>query len=106
MKNLIAQDSRLDYEAGDLLIHPGETIADVLTERGITSAELAERTGVTETHIHNVIAGKSDISTEFASALEEALGVPKSFWMNLQANYDAEIKNTTYDASAVSVVQQ
>ena len=26
----------------DLLIHPGETIADVLEERGISQAELAE----------------------------------------------------------------
>ena len=30
----------------DLIIHPGETIADILEERGITQAELAVRTGV------------------------------------------------------------
>ena len=30
----------------DLIIHPGETIADILEERGITQAELATRTGV------------------------------------------------------------
>ena len=75
----------------DLIIHPGETISDVLEERGISQAELAARTGVSTAHISNVIAGKKDISTKLAMALEYALGVPKSFWLNLQANYDAEL---------------
>ncbi|MGN0344501.1 MAG: HigA family addiction module antitoxin [Lachnospiraceae bacterium] len=75
----------------DLLIHPGETIADILVERGITQAELAASTGVTPAYVSNIIAGKKDISAKFAFALEYALGVPKSFWLNLQANYDAEL---------------
>lgn len=87
----------------DLIIHPGETIADVLEERGITQAELATRTGVTPAYVSNVIAGKKDISSNFAMALEYALDVPKSFWLNLQANYDAELlelneANTVTDA--------
>ena len=75
----------------DLIIHPGETIADVLEERGLTQVELAARTGVTPAYVSNVISGKKDISASFAMSLEYALGVPKSFWLNLQANYDAEI---------------
>ena len=75
----------------DLIIHPGETIADVLEERGISQAELAASTGVSPAYVSNVIAGKKDISSNFAFALEYALGVPKSFWLNLQANYDAEL---------------
>ena len=75
----------------DLIIHPGETIADVLEERGISQAELATYTGVTPVYVSNVIHGKKDISAKFALALEYALGVPKSFWINLQANYDAEL---------------
>lgn len=75
----------------DLIIHPGETIGDILVERGITQAELAARTGVTPAYVCNVIAGKKDISVKFAFALEYALGVSKSFWINLQANYEAEL---------------
>lgn len=75
----------------DLIIHPGETIADVLEERGITQSELAARTNVSPAYVSNVIAGKKDISSRFAMALEYALDVPKSFWLNLQANYDAEL---------------
>lgn len=75
----------------DLIIHPGETIADVLEERGITQSELAARTNVSPAYVSNVITGKKDISSRFAMALEYALDVPKSFWLNLQANYDAEL---------------
>ena len=75
----------------DLIIHPGETIADILDERGITQVELAARTGVSPAYVSNVIAGKKDISSNFAMGLEYALGVPKSFWLNLQANYEAEL---------------
>ena len=75
----------------DLLIHPGETIADILDERGITQAELAARTGVTPAYISMVISGKKDISAKFAMSLEYALDIPKTFWINLQAHYDAEL---------------
>ena len=75
----------------DLLIHPGETIADLLVDRGITQKELAQRTGVSEAFLSDVIRGKKDISKGLAKGLEYAFGVPSSFWLNLQANYDAEL---------------
>ena len=75
----------------DLLIHPGETISDLLDERGITQKELAQRAGVSEPFLSDVIHGKKDISKGLAMGLEYALGVPRSFWLNLQANYDAEL---------------
>ena len=75
----------------DLIIHPGETIADVLEDRGITQTELASRAGVSPAYVSNVLAGKKGISANFAMGLEYALGVPKSFWLNLQANYESEL---------------
>lgn len=75
----------------NLIIHPGETIAEVLEDRGISQIEFAKITGVSPAYISNIITGKKNISAKFAFALEYALGVPKSFWLNLQANYDAEL---------------
>jgi len=77
----------------DWIIHPGETIADVLVDRGITQMELAKRTGVTLAVISRVISGKQDISPQFAAALETTLGVRKPFWLHLQANYEVERRN-------------
>lgn len=75
----------------DLIIHPGETIAEVIEERGMSQRELAIRTGMTEKHISTVISGQKNISPLFARRLEYALGIDASFWMNLQNNYDEEI---------------
>ena len=57
----------------------------------MSQQELAARTGVTPAFISKVINGKKDISRNFAYALECAFGVPKTFWLNLQANYEAEL---------------
>ena len=84
-------DKRKTGISRDLIIHPGETIAEVITERGISQAELAMRTDVSAAYISNVISGKKNISAKFAMNLEYALGTPKSFWLNLQAIYDAEL---------------
>lgn len=78
--------------AFEWLIHPGETISDILEERNLTQKELAQRAGVSETFLNEVIHGEKDISKELAMGLECALDVPRSFWLNLQANYDAEKK--------------
>ena len=80
--------------AFEWLIHPGEIISDILEERSLTQKELAQRAGISETSLSEVIHGKKDISKELAMGLERALDVPRSFWLNLQANYDAEKKRT------------
>ena len=76
--------------SADLIIHPGETIADVLDDRNITQVELAQLTNFSPDYVNNVVHGEKNISAEFAVALEYALGVPASFWINLQAIYDSE----------------
>ena len=77
--------------AFEWLIHPGEIISDILEERNLTQKELAQRAGVSETFLSEVIHGEKDISKELAMGLECALEVPCSFWLNLQANYDAKM---------------
>ena len=75
----------------DLIIHPGETLAEVIEDREMSQRELAIRTGMTEKHISTVIRGQKNISPAFARKLEYALGIEASFWMNLQFNYDREL---------------
>ena len=75
----------------DVLVHPGETIKEVLEEKEMSQEELAIRTEYSPKHISEVVRGKKDISSEFANRLEYALGIPASFWMNLQSNYDKEV---------------
>lgn len=75
----------------DLVVHPGETIKEVIEDNNMTQEELAIRTGYSPKHISEVISGKKDISSKFANSLEYALGIPTHFWINLQGIYDKEV---------------
>ncbi len=75
----------------EFIIHPGETLKEILEDRGMSQKELALRTGVTEPHISSLINCQKAISVTFAKKLEYALGVDAGFWINLQANYDKEL---------------
>ena len=72
----------------DLIIHPGETIKEIILDRNMTQEELAVRTDYSLKHVSEVISGKKVISSRLADALEYALGIPFEFWINLQEIYD------------------
>ena len=75
----------------DLIVHPGETIKEVIEDRNMTQEELAIRTGYSAKHVSEVISGKKSISSRFANSLEYALNIPTEFWINLQGIYDKEV---------------
>lgn len=74
----------------DLIIHPSETLKELIKDRNITKKELAIRCGVTRDYVNSVLCGQR-ISNTFAKRLERALNIPASFWINLQRNYDNEL---------------
>lgn len=85
-----------------LVIHPGETIADILEDRKLTQRGLARRAGVSEPFLSDVICGKKGVSKTLAMGLEHALGVPSSFWLNLQTNFDAELLSLGASTDSIS----
>lgn len=84
-------DARMNGLYRELIIHPGETLKEILEDRGMTQRELAIRTDVTETHVSNIVNCLKPISVSYAKKLEYALDIDVSFWVNLQANYDSEM---------------
>lgn len=81
----------------DIAIHPGETLLEILNEKGMSSKELALRTEKPERTISRVINGKSAITSEMAIAFEKVLDLPATFWMNLQQNYNENLARITYN---------
>ena len=75
----------------EMIIHPGETLKEILTERGMSQQELAVRAGVSPKHISTILNGERNISVSFAKKLEYALNIEAEFWLNLQNAYDKEI---------------
>jgi addiction module HigA family antidote len=68
---------------------PGETLAELLEERGIRQNELAVRMDVTPKFINDLISGKASISPTVALSLERTLDVPADFWLTRDAHFQA-----------------
>jgi len=66
---------------------PGETILDILEEKGWKQSEFAERIGYTTKHVNHLISGKSAITEDAALRLERVLGSSARFWMNRESQY-------------------
>lgn len=75
----------------DYAVPPGETLKETLETIGMSQAELAERTGRPKKTINEIIMGKTAITSETALQLERVLGVPASFWNNLEHNYQERL---------------
>jgi HTH-type transcriptional regulator/antitoxin HigA len=71
----------------DYVSMPGETLQEVLELRGMSQAELAERTGRPKKTINEIIKGKAAITPETALQLELVLGIPASFWNSREQHY-------------------
>lgn len=66
---------------------PGETLADLLDERGLSQAELAERMGRPTKTVNEIIKAKATITRDTALQLERVLDVPAEFWLTREARY-------------------
>lgn len=82
--------------APDWVSPPGDTIADVLEDRGWTQAELARRLGYTEKHVSQLINGKAAITEDTASRLERVLGSAAGFWLRREATYRERLERQQF----------
>ena len=70
---------------------PGVTIKEQLDDRGMTQKEFAFRMDMSEKHISQLINGEVRLTPAVALRLESVLGVPASFWNNLETRYREKI---------------
>jgi addiction module HigA family antidote len=68
-------------------VPPGDTLKETIDAMGMTQAELAQRTGRPKKTINEIIKGKAAIMPDTAIQFERVLGVPASFWNDLERNY-------------------
>lgn len=75
----------------DYVVLPGDTLSDTIEAMGISQAELARRTGRPAKTINGIIKGHVAITPETSLQLEKVLGVPSSFWINLESSYRQDL---------------
>ncbi|MBN9287578.1 MAG: XRE family transcriptional regulator [Gammaproteobacteria bacterium 39-13] len=66
---------------------PGDTLAELLNEKGMSQKEFAERCGRPEKTINEIIKGKAAITPETALQFERVLGAPAEFWNTRETHY-------------------
>ena len=71
-------------------IHPGEFLAEILGELGISQAEFARIIGESPMRVSHVIRGTRPVTAELALLFGKALGQSPEYWLNLQSAYDLE----------------
>lgn len=75
-----------DYKP-DYAIHPGEYLEDILENRNITNRDFADRVGLTEKAVSQIVNGKALYSPETAIAFEKTLDIKAEIWLNLADTY-------------------
>ncbi len=71
----------------DIAIPPGETLKEVLEHQNLKQVDFCKRLGVSEKMISQIINGLAPITPQIAFKFESVLGIPASFWINLESNY-------------------
>ena len=77
--------------APDWVSPPGDTILDLLEERGWTQLQLADRLGFSLKHVNQLIKGKVPLSEDAAVRLHTVLGGSVGFWLKREAHYRERI---------------
>ena len=82
-------------------IHPGEHLAEMLSEFGISQYRLAKAIAVPPVRINDIVHCRRSITVDTALRIGQALGMTPEFWLNLQRMYDLELARASTDTSAI-----
>lgn len=66
---------------------PGATIKEQLEDKGISQNEFATKMEMSEESLNRLLDGRARLTSEIATKLENILGVPAKFWINLETIY-------------------
>ena len=82
-------------------IHPGEHLAEILEELGVSQYRLANAIGVPPIRISEVVRGRRAITADTALRVGRALGMTAEFWLNLQRMYDLDVARAVTGTSGI-----
>jgi len=76
----------------DWISAPGETIEDILEERGWSKKDFADRAGFSTKHVNELTKGRVIITADAAERLARVLGSTPTFWLTRDAQYQARLE--------------
>ena len=66
------------------VIHPGEFLAEILGEIGVSQAAFARAVGASAIRVSHVVTGARPITADLALRFDKALGQSPEYWLNLR----------------------
>lgn len=93
--------TRQEVFSPDWVSPPGETILDLMKERGWTQEELALRLECDTEYFDMLLKGEVALSDQIALKLEHVLGAKASFLCNRETRYRQHLERLTKDSSVV-----
>lgn len=75
----------------DWVSAPGDTVADILEEREISTVEFARRMGQPPEYVYDLLRGRARITSETAHRLEAVLGASATFWITRETQYREDL---------------
>ena len=82
-------------------IHPGEHLAEMLEELGISQYRLAKAIGVPPIRINDIVHCRRAVTADTALRIGQVLSMTPEFWLNLQRMHDLDIARASTDTSAI-----
>jgi addiction module HigA family antidote len=72
-------------------IHPGEHLAEALSELGMSAAELARQLAIPTNRITSILNGDRAVTADTALRLGHWFGTSAEMWLNLQKLYELRL---------------
>lgn len=76
-----------------LAVPPGATIQEQLDDKRISKAEFAEKMHISKDRATQLLNGDIELTYIIAFQLEDLLGIPARYWMNLETIYRERLKH-------------
>jgi addiction module HigA family antidote len=76
-------------------IHPGEFLAELLSELHLSQAALARAIDISPMRISHVVKGNRPVTAELALLLGRAFNQSPQYWLNLQTHHDLSTAQVT-----------
>ncbi|WP_455480073.1 HigA family addiction module antitoxin [Bartonella sp. B23] len=81
--------------------HPGDLLAEIISETGKTKSEIAQMLGISRQHLYDILCAKKPVSPSLSACLGKMFGDGAAVWLRMQAAYDAWHAEREIDVSKI-----
>lgn len=90
----------------DWAVPPGETLSEILEERGIEPAQFALEARFSPEYFQGLLEGTTAITESVAERLEQRLGTSARLWLGMQKGYEEALERIARKKASEQVAEE